>query len=56
MDHEDVDALPVTGVPGSTTCGLITRSAIRRLLYAHHARQHAKGEPAVAATESTLVG
>lgn len=56
MDHEDVDALPVASVAGSNTCGLITRAAIRRLLYAHHARQHAQGEPTVAPTETTLVG
>ncbi|MFL5350662.1 MAG: chloride channel protein [Hyalangium sp.] len=56
MDHEDVDALPVSGAPGSNTCGLITRAAIRRLLYAHHAHQHAQGEPVVAPTETTLVG
>ncbi len=56
MDHEDVDALPVEGAPGSNTCGLITRAAIRRLLYAHHTRLHARGEPVVAPTETTLVG
>jgi chloride channel protein, CIC family len=56
LDHEDVDAMPVASAPGSPTCGLITRAAIRRLLYAHHARQHARGEPTVAPTETTLVG
>jgi CIC family chloride channel protein len=56
MDHEDVDALPVAGAPGSSTCGLITRAAIRRLLFAHHARLHARGDNAVATTETTLVG
>ncbi|WP_224248855.1 chloride channel protein [Hyalangium gracile] len=56
LDHEDVDALPVAGAHGSTTCGLITRAAIRRLLHAHHTRLHARGEPVVAPTETTLVG
>ncbi|WP_224370677.1 chloride channel protein [Hyalangium versicolor] len=56
LDHEDMDALPVAEAPGSSTCGLITRAAIRRLLYAHHARLHARGEPVVAPTETTLVG
>jgi CIC family chloride channel protein len=56
LDHEDVDALPVEGGPESSTCGLITRASIRRLLAAHHARQHARGEPIVAPTETNLVG
>ena len=56
MDHEDTDALPVVGPADNPTCGLITRAAIRRLLYAHHTLQHAQGEPAVAPTETTLVG
>jgi CIC family chloride channel protein len=56
LDAEDVDALPVALAPGSPTCGLVTRSAIRRLLHAHHARQVALGETAVAPTETRLLG
>jgi chloride channel protein, CIC family len=53
MDQEDVDALPVMGVPGSQTCGLLTRARVRRFLSSHHLRQHALGEHIVAPTEAS---
>ncbi|PTL84327.1 chloride channel protein [Vitiosangium sp. GDMCC 1.1324] len=52
MDQEDVDALPVQGVPGSQTCGLLTRALVRRFISSYHARQHAHGEHIVAPTEA----
>jgi CIC family chloride channel protein len=52
MDQEDVDALPVQGPPDSGTCGLLTRSLVRRFLTAQHALQHARGEHLVAPTEA----
>ncbi len=52
MDQEDVDALPVTGAPGSQTCGLLTRALVRRFISSHHTRQHAHGEHLVAPTKA----
>ena len=40
MDQEDVDALPVQGTPGSQTCGLLTRSRVRRFLNSYHSGKH----------------
>ncbi|MGA9525796.1 MAG: chloride channel protein, partial [Myxococcaceae bacterium] len=52
MDQEEVDALPVVDrQQGESSWGLLTRSAVRRLLFDQHARQHQRGEHAVAATE-----
>ncbi|WP_143177521.1 chloride channel protein [Cystobacter ferrugineus] len=42
MDQEDVDALPVQGPPGGQTCGLLTRTRVRRFLNAHHTGQNAR--------------
>ena len=50
-DQEDVDALPVQGSPGAQTCGLLTRTRVRRFLSSHHAHEHARGEHPVAPTE-----
>ena len=44
MDQEDVDALPVAAPPGSPTCGLLTRGAVRRFLFAQHTKAHAHGD------------
>jgi CIC family chloride channel protein len=52
MDQEDVDALPVQATAENPTCGLLTRSLVRRFLSSHHARQHALGEHRVAPTEA----
>jgi CIC family chloride channel protein len=52
MDQEDVDALPVMGEPGSQTCGLLTRSLVRRFISSHHTRRHARGEHLVAPAEA----
>jgi CIC family chloride channel protein len=52
MDQEDVDALPVTSPPGSPTCGLLTRGAVRRFLFAQHAQAHAQGNYPVSPTEA----
>ncbi len=52
MDQEDVDALPVQATAENQTCGLLTRSLVRRFLSSHHARQHAHGEHRVAPTEA----
>lgn len=52
MDQEDVDALPVAAPPGSATCGLLTRSAVRRFLFAQHARAHARGDYPVSPSEA----
>ncbi|KFA87948.1 CBS domain-containing protein, partial [Archangium violaceum] len=51
MDQEDVEALPVEGPPGARTCGLLTRTVVRRFLSSHHLHQHALGEHLVAPTE-----
>ncbi|MCP3100156.1 chloride channel protein [Myxococcus sp. K15C18031901] len=53
MDQEDVDALPVAAPQGIATCGLLTRTAIRRFLFAQHAQAHARGTPPMSATEVT---
>jgi CIC family chloride channel protein len=53
MDQEDVDALPVSPVLGLAPCGLITRAAVRRFLFAQHAREHAKGNSPVSPSEAT---
>ncbi|MCP3141625.1 chloride channel protein [Pyxidicoccus xibeiensis] len=53
MDQEDVDALPVTCPPGSPTCGLLTRGAVRRYLFAQHARSLSHADAPVSATETT---
>ncbi|MET0401861.1 MAG: chloride channel protein [Cystobacter sp.] len=45
MDQEDVDALPVQGEPGGSTCGLLTRTRVRRFLNAHHTGQRPPAEP-----------
>ena len=52
MDQEDVDALPVQATAENQTCGLLTRSLVRRFLSSHHARQHAPGEHRVEPTEA----
>ncbi len=52
MDQEDVDALPVTAPPGSATCGLLTRAAVRRFLFAQHARAHAEGNYPISPAET----
>jgi chloride channel protein, CIC family len=51
MDQEDVDALPVTSPPGSPTCGLLTRGAVRRFLFAQHTQAHSQGDAPVSPTE-----
>ncbi len=52
MDQEEVDALPVVERQRSDgPRGLLTRSAVRRLLFDQHALRHQRGEHAVAATE-----
>jgi chloride channel protein, CIC family len=53
MDQEDVDALPVAPVLGLSPCGLLTRAAIRRFLFAQHAREHSSGNYPVTTTEAT---
>ena len=53
MDHEDVDALPVAPVLGLSPCGLITRAAVRRFLFAQHTRAHSTGNYPVTPTEAT---
>ncbi|MFP2912027.1 chloride channel protein [Pyxidicoccus sp. 3LFB2] len=53
MDQEDVDALPVTTPPGSPTCGLLTRGAVRRFLFSQHAKAHSKGDAPFSPTEAT---
>lgn len=53
MDHEDVDALPVSVPAGSPTCGLLTRAAVRRFLFAQHAQAHASGDYPVSPTEAS---
>jgi CIC family chloride channel protein len=50
MDQEDVDALPVAH--GHGFCGLLTRAAVRRFLFAHHAREHAHGDAPVTPSEA----
>jgi CIC family chloride channel protein len=52
MDQEDVDALPVSAPPDSPTCGLLTRGAVRRFLFAQHAQAHARGDAPVSPTEA----
>ncbi len=52
MDQEDVDALPVTPPQGSPTCGLLTRGAVRRFLFAQHAQAHAQGNYPVSPSEA----
>ncbi|MBU8895389.1 chloride channel protein [Corallococcus sp. M34] len=52
MDQEDVDALPVSRTPGSDTCGLLTRAAVRRFLFAHHTRAHAHGDAPITPAEA----
>jgi CIC family chloride channel protein len=52
MDQEDVDALAVTAPPGSATCGLLTRSAVRRFLFARHSQAHARGDAPVSPSET----
>lgn len=53
MDQEDVDALPVAAPEGIATRGLLTRAAVRRFLFAQHARAHASGDSPVSATETS---
>ncbi|WP_171448025.1 chloride channel protein [Corallococcus carmarthensis] len=53
MDQEDVDALPVTPVLGLAPCGLLTRAAVRRFLFAQHTREHATGNYPVTPSEAT---
>jgi CIC family chloride channel protein len=53
MDQEDVDALPVTPPPDSATCGLLTRGAVRRFLFAQHAQAHSRGDYPVSPTEAS---
>jgi CIC family chloride channel protein len=53
MDQEDVDALPVTTPPGSPTCGLLTRGAVRRFLSAQHAYAHSHGDYPVTPPEAS---
>ncbi|WP_211193913.1 chloride channel protein [Pyxidicoccus fallax] len=53
MDQEDVDALPVSAPPGEPTCGLLTRGAVRRFLFAQHAKAHARGDYPVSPTEAS---
>ncbi|MCY1020022.1 chloride channel protein [Pyxidicoccus sp. MSG2] len=53
MDQEDVDALPVTTPPGSPTCGLLTRGAVRRFLSAQHTQAHSHGDAPVSPTEAS---
>lgn len=50
MDHEDADALPVAN--GPDTCGLITRVAVRRFLFAQHAHEHTHGDAPITPTEA----
>ncbi|WP_370639887.1 MULTISPECIES: chloride channel protein [unclassified Corallococcus] len=52
MDHEDVDALPVAPVLGLSPCGLITRAAVRRFLFAQHTRAHSTGNYPVTPSEA----
>ncbi|MFB1481751.1 chloride channel protein [Corallococcus sp. RDP092CA] len=52
MDQEDVDALPVAPVLGLAPCGLITRAAVRRFLFAQHTRAHASGNYPITPTEA----
>ena len=53
MDQEDVDALPVAPVLGLAPCGLLTRAAVRRFLFAQHTREHATGNYPVTPSEAT---
>ncbi|MHA7633907.1 chloride channel protein [Corallococcus sp. M7] len=53
MDQEDVDALPVAPVLGLSPGGLITRAAVRRFLFAQHARAHSTGNYPVTPSEAT---
>lgn len=50
MDQEDTDVLPVANGPG--TCGILTRAAVRRFLFAQHAHAHAHGEAPITASEA----
>lgn len=53
MDQEDVDALPVAAASGIATRGLLTRAAVRRFLFAEHAKDHSQGSTPVSASEVT---
>lgn len=53
MDAEDLDALPVIDARSQMPWGIITRSAIRRVLQSSRARKHERGEHAVAPSELT---
>ncbi|MCP3059768.1 chloride channel protein [Myxococcus sp. K38C18041901] len=53
MDQEDVDALPVSAPTGIATRGLLTRAAVRRFLFAQHARHHSRGDAPISASEVT---
>ncbi len=50
MDQEDADVLPVAN--GTGTCGLITRAAVRRFLFAQHSHAHAHGNAPITPSEA----
>lgn len=50
MNQEDTDVLPVAN--GPDTYGLLTRSAVRRFLFAQHARAHVEGDAPVTPSEA----